>query len=146
MASRREFRQFFSGLGFEDNPFAYTNADEEDRLPEYFVSPPYFESVFGDPKKPKSFIVFAPRGGGKTAQRRMIERQSADNEILAITYDNFDFSDVNKPHDVKIYHHLRRIIRFILTGLLVNLHSKPQLMQLSLFDAIQGSNENQDKK
>ena len=130
MASRRKFRKFFSDLGFEDNPFAYTNADEEDRLPEYFVSPPYFESVFGDPKKPKSFIVFAPRGGGKTAQRRMIERQSADNEILAITYDNFDFSDVSKPNEVKIYHHLRRIIRFILTGLLVNLHSKPQIEQL----------------
>jgi len=123
MISRREFLQYYSGLEFEDNPFAYTNADEEDRLPEYFVSPPYFESVFGDPKKPNSFIVFAPRGGGKTAQRRMIELRSADNNILAITYNNFDFPDISKPHDVKIHHHLRRIIRFILTGLLANIHS-----------------------
>ncbi|MBT7075869.1 MAG: hypothetical protein HN560_17575 [Anaerolineae bacterium] len=121
MASRREFLHFFSSLGFEDNPFAYTNADEEERLSEYFVPPPYFESVFGNPNRPKSFIVFAPRGGGKTAQRRMIEQQSVDNGVLAITYDNFDFHDVNKATDIKVHHHLRRIIRFVLTGLLLNL-------------------------
>jgi hypothetical protein len=126
MDSRRKFLQFYSKLGFEDNPFAHTNADEEERLPEYFVSPPYFESAFGNPAKPKSFIVFAPRGGGKSAQRRMIELRSADNNILAITYDNFDFIDVSKASDVKIHHHLRRIIRFILTGLLVSLHSNSQ--------------------
>jgi hypothetical protein len=126
MVSRREFLQYYSGLGFEDNPFAQTNADEEDRLPEYFVSPPYFESVFGNPLKPKSFIVFAPRGGGKSAQRRMIELRSSENNILSITYDNFDFADVNKASDVKIHHHLKRIIRFILTGLLVNLRPNPK--------------------
>jgi hypothetical protein len=113
MVSRREFLQYYSGLGFEDNPFAQTNADEEDRLPEYFVSPP-------------SFIVFAPRGGGKSAQRRMIELRSSENNILSITYDNFDFADVNKASDVKIHHHLKRIIRFILTGLLVNLRPNPK--------------------
>jgi hypothetical protein len=130
MSSRREFLQYYSGLGFEDNPFAHTNADEEERLPEYFVPPPYFESAFGNPLKPKSFIVFAPRGGGKSAQRRMIELRSSENSILSITYDNFDFPDVSKAGDVKIYHHLKRIIRFILTGLLVNIYSNPDSANL----------------
>jgi hypothetical protein len=130
MTSRGEFLRYYSGLGFEDNPFAHTNADEEERLPEYFVPPPYFEAVFGNPVKPKSFIVFAPRGGGKSAQRRMIELRSLENNILTITYDNFDFPDVNKSSDIKLHHHLRRIIRFILTGLLVNIYSTPESANL----------------
>ncbi|MBE0683126.1 MAG: hypothetical protein IH589_14545 [Anaerolineales bacterium] len=125
MVTRREFLRYYSGLSFEDNPFAHTNADEEERLPEYFVPPPYFEAVFGNPLKPKSFIVFAPRGGGKSAQRRMIELRSSENKILSITYDNFDFPDVAKSSEIKLHHHLKRIIRFILTGLLVNIYSDP---------------------
>ncbi len=123
MISRKEFWRYYSGLGFEDNPFAHTNADEEERLPEYFVPPPYFESVFGNPLKPKSFVVFAPRGGGKSAQRRIIELRSSEHNILSITYDNFDFPDVRKSSDITIHHHLKRIIRFILTGLLVKIYS-----------------------
>lgn len=130
MISRREFLRYYSGLGFEDNPFAHTNADEEDRLPEYFVPPPYFESAFGNPFQPKSFIVFAPRGGGKSAQRRMIEARSAEHKILAVTYDNFDFPDISKASDVKIHHHLKRIIRFILTGLLVHVYSNPDSVNI----------------
>lgn len=123
MTSRREYLKFFSSLGFDENPFAHTNADEEERLPQYFVPPPYFDSVFGDPEKPQSFIVFAPRGGGKSAQRRMIESKSADNNVLAITYDQFEFPDIKKASEITISHHLRLIIRTILIGLLIQLNS-----------------------
>jgi len=123
--SRWEFRHFFSALGFDENPFAHTNADEEDRLSTYFIAPPYFPSVFGDPAHSKSFVVFAPRGGGKSAQRRMMEDRCNAENVLAITYDRFDFSGAKRPSDVSLYHHLERIIRFSLVGLLVTLHADP---------------------
>jgi hypothetical protein len=65
--------KFLSAFGFSENPFASTNADKEPHLSRYFVPPPYFTSVKGDPKDPKSNMVLAPRGGGKTAQKVMIE-------------------------------------------------------------------------
>ncbi len=46
---------FAASLGFEENPFQYTNANLEERLPDYFVPPPYFASVLGDPSKPETF-------------------------------------------------------------------------------------------
>ena len=41
----------FHELGFESHTFAKTNADEETNLVDYFVSPPFFESMIGDPKR-----------------------------------------------------------------------------------------------
>ena len=62
----------YTNLGFDKNPFAYTNADEEENLEEYFISPPYYENIQGDYNSPSSNIVLAPRGSGKTAQRKML--------------------------------------------------------------------------
>jgi hypothetical protein len=132
---KRTYRQFFSSLGFDENPFAHTNADEEERLQDYFIPPPYFPSVFGDPEHPKSFVVFAPRGGGKSAQRRMIEEQAADSQVLAITYDRFEFPDLKSAADITLAHHLRSVIRCILMGLLVTLHAEPALNEnLNAYD------------
>lgn len=52
-------------LGFAEDPFAKSNADEESNLESYFVPPPFFDAVFGNYHDPRSVIVFAPRGGGK---------------------------------------------------------------------------------
>jgi len=73
MSLPSDYAKLINRLGFVADPFAKTNADEEERLDSYFIQPPFFESVFGDPKTPKSSIVFAPRGGGKTALKRKIE-------------------------------------------------------------------------
>jgi hypothetical protein len=64
---------FLNYFGFEGDPFESTNADNEPRLADYFVPPPYFPTVLGDARFPQSQVVLAPRGSGKTAQRRMIE-------------------------------------------------------------------------
>jgi hypothetical protein len=82
---------FLKRAGFVGDPLAHTNAEQEDRLEDYFVPPPYFQSVIGDPATPKSNVVFAPRGGGKTAQRLMIEREAIapDAAYLCLTYDSF---------------------------------------------------------
>lgn len=125
--SDTKLRGFANSLGFDSNPFEYTNADQEERLPDYFIPPPYFASVFGDPEHPTSFIVYAPRGGGKSAQRRMLENQCVENDVLAITYDQFEFPEVSNSKDIKIHHHLRNIIRFTLLALLIDIDQNPEL-------------------
>ena len=72
----------FENLGFNNHPFSKTNADEEPNLEEYFVPPPFFDAIVGDSSNPSASIVFAPRGGGKTAQRRMVEKSSAALQFL----------------------------------------------------------------
>ncbi|MHC6228822.1 P-loop ATPase, Sll1717 family [Arthrobacter sp. MMS24-T111] len=86
------FESFVTRRGFTGDPFSSTNSETEERLSDYFVPPPYFASVIGTPSTPKSNVILAPRGSGKTAQRRMIEQESAkeDSTFLCLTYDNFD--------------------------------------------------------
>lgn len=76
-------------LGFDADPFQYINADQEDRLDSYFVDPPYFQSLWGNPERPESHVVLAPRGGGKSAQRRMLEVRALNENVFAVTYDRF---------------------------------------------------------
>jgi len=45
-------------LGFQNHPFAKTNADEEVSLHEYFVPPPFFDAIIGDAKAPKQKSAF----------------------------------------------------------------------------------------
>lgn len=98
------------------DPFALTNAEEEDLLGEYFVPPPYFASVRGDSKQPKSTIVFAPRGGGKTAQRRILEEDSRleKSAFLCVLYDRF-------PVGAEVETHLDEICLRILVAILLTL-------------------------
>jgi len=138
--------EFFPSLGFDENPFEHTNADQEERLPDYFVPPPYFDAVFGNPENPQSHIVFAPRGGGKTAQRRMVEHRCNQSDVLAITYDQFDFIGVDRATDVTLHHHLRNVIRSIVVAILIDLDSQHSLMgewskeECELFTSIAAEN------
>ena len=119
-------KEFFNNLGFDSNPFQFTNADDEDRLDKYFIPPPYFDSVWGNPEKPKSVVVFAPRGGGKTAQRKMIEFESQRNgEVLCVNYSRFEFS--KKLQSITLYDHLQKIIQIIIIGILTKLNENPKL-------------------
>jgi DNA-directed RNA polymerase subunit RPC12/RpoP len=116
-------KEFYNGFGFDDNPFQFTNADEEDRLANYFVPPPYFASVVGNPDKPSPTIVFAPRGGGKSAQRRMIELNANSLDILSVTYDRLEFSQGENLHSVTLDYHLNNIIKRVLLGILYKIDS-----------------------
>lgn len=118
-------KQFITNLGFVDDPFAHVDADEEVRLPEYFVRPPYFLEAFGDPGNPKSFFVFAPRGGGKTAQRIMMEQQCEKNDVLAITYVDFDYFGCKSVNEIDLEHHIRRILASGWLGILASLFEEP---------------------
>jgi len=118
----------YENLGFANHPFAKTNADEEPQLAEYFVPPPFFDSVIGDPGTPNASIVLAPRGGGKTAQRRMVEDSAESNKFLAVTYDRFEFGAGDKVSDITLQYHLRNIIVRILISYLSYLDDYPDLL------------------
>jgi len=115
---------FYRQLGLVSNPFQYTNADEEDELQNYFIPPPYFESVWGDPSRPSSCVVFAPRGGGKSAQRRMIELRSLDSRVLAVQYSRFEFEKGKGLEAIDLDYHLRNINRICLIALLMLIYEK----------------------
>lgn len=110
---------FYKQLGFKSNPFQYTNADEEDNLKEYFIPPPYFQSVWGDPQRASSCVVFAPRGGGKSAQRKMIEIRSQGSTVLALQYTRFEFDKGQTLRNIDLEYHLKNINRICLVSLLM---------------------------
>jgi len=73
-------------LGFKADPFTLRHAALEERLDEYFVAPPGFEVM----RQPYTTLLFAPRGGGKTACRMMVERTclpfDRQSRVLVIPY------------------------------------------------------------
>jgi hypothetical protein len=111
------YASLLANLGFELDPFAQTNADEEDRLSNYFIEPPFFNAVHGDLASPKSAVVFAPRGGGKTALKRMLELSSQTEPFLCVTYNNFSVDGL-RVEDVVLAHHLRSIVRLLVVAII----------------------------
>jgi hypothetical protein len=113
--------KFLQAFGFDENPFASTNADKEPNLNQYFVPPPYFASVRGDPADPKSNVVLAPRGGGKTAQKVMIEEYAENNfrnSAYCLAYDSFRHVTRQRISTVTIDWHLEQIIQRLLSGII----------------------------
>ena len=110
--------EFLERLGFEANPFQFMNADDEPRLNQYFVDPPYFASVYGDPSWPAPCMVFAPRGAGKSAQRKMVEMRAPTDTVLCITYDSFRNPTRRRLVDMTLADHLLNVARVAVVGLL----------------------------
>lgn len=117
------YTKLLNNLRFDADPFAKTNADEEERLDMYFVPPPFFSAVYGDYRTPKSAIVFAPRGGGKTALKRRIENSSQQEAFLCITYNQFNV-DGKKLSQIDSEYHLRNLVRLILVGVITAINEK----------------------
>lgn len=117
--------QYFKNLGFISDPFASTNAENEEHLHDYFVNPPYFASLVGDFEAPKSSIVIAPRGFGKTAQKKKMEHLAEEHpeSIISIVYDDFPIVGISKVTEIKLEHHLKKIIRHLLVAFLSKMHS-----------------------
>jgi hypothetical protein len=120
---------FLAQFGFTQDPFESTNAEREFHLDEYFVPPPYFADVLGNPADPTSRVVFAPRGGGKTAQRRMIEiRSEGEDDFLCITYVEFDQPGGMTLEQATWAYHVNQLCRLILVGILVRLDDDAELI------------------
>lgn len=114
--------QLIQSWGFDEDPFQYINADQEERLDHYFVDPPYFRSLWGNPQKPESHVVLAPRGGGKSAQRRMIESKSEKEGVFVITYDSYFTTSMIKNLDgADLNFHVQNINRLMLLSVFSHL-------------------------
>lgn len=121
---------FLAQFGFRADPFESWDAEQEPELDDYFVPPPFFDAVIGDSATPASHVVLAPRGGGKTAQRKMIELASKNRNFLCVTYDEFD--DVPRLAAATWGYHVNQICRRVLLGILVALEADPaRVEQLS---------------
>jgi hypothetical protein len=124
--------KFLTAYGFTEDPFASTNADKEPKLNTYFVPPPYFASVKGNPAQPKSNIVLAPRGAGKTAQKVMLEdfaSQQDNPTFYCVTYDSFRTVSRAKLATVDVEWHLSQVIGRLASGILTLIQdgSRPEL-------------------
>lgn len=113
------YEQLITKLGFYNDPFAKTNADEEEQLNKYFIEPPFYKAVYGEINYPKSVLVFAPRGGGKTALKRKIEISSENEKFMCITYNNFNVIGY-KLDNINLEYHLRNIIKLILISVIAS--------------------------
>ncbi|SDZ89904.1 hypothetical protein SAMN05443667_101213 [Flavobacterium gillisiae] len=128
-------KEYIKHIGLDENPFQYTNADKETNLiDQYFIYPDYFEDVWGDPAAPVSNIVYAPRGGGKTAQRLMIEKRAEKyDEILTITYTDHDLSGFKSINEIGLSYHLEYLNRLMLLSFFNRLHTMNDFQYTSEF-------------
>lgn len=115
---------FFGRLRLQRNPFQFTNADEEDNLPDYFVQPPYFDPAWGEPETPSPCVVFGLRGAGKSALRRMMELRSREKDVFAIQYSRFEFDAGQSLNNIDLNYHLRNLITLSLVGLLMTIYDR----------------------
>lgn len=109
---------------FQAHPFESYTAEQEPRLAEYFVPPPYFTDVLGDAAAPSPAIVFGARGLGKSALRLFIEdRCMADEQgrALAVTYDAFDSVLARGLEDVTLDRHLRALLERMVCAVLARI-------------------------
>jgi DNA-binding winged helix-turn-helix (wHTH) protein len=83
-------RSWLKSWGFIDNPFALWEAGREPWLNRYFIKRPFYDELLNSQK---STLIFAPRGGGKSATRIMLENECRPTTptaaILAVPFTDF---------------------------------------------------------
>lgn len=115
----RRLDRWLKAVGFgHGNPFATANAEYERAfLPECFIDTGHYPLILGDPESPRTTLVLAPRGCGKTAYRVMLEQQgfpqSETLNVLVISYLSFDhfFESEHGALRQALQSHLRAILR-----------------------------------
>jgi hypothetical protein len=117
------YSQLLTALDFSADPFSACNADKEKNLVSYFIEPPFYEAVLGSTLEPASSIVFAPRGGGKTALKCKIEFASRHLNIHCVTYNHFPSPAAGQSRG-SIEYHLSNIIPLVLMAILFDVDAK----------------------
>lgn len=125
---------------FRDNPFGTYQAELEERLyeyfDEYFVSTAYYDEIRGTASAPRTTVVFAARGCGKSAHRIMVTRKcrpmSPDSDILAISYTDFGHLPdemASAQKSVQLSQHLNEILRAGTDAFLEAFVQDPELVE-----------------
>lgn len=111
-----EMKAFLKAKGLNSHPFNSFDADKEKDLGNFVVLPPYFESVFGMPDDPQSFLVLGMRGFGKTTLRKMLTQRIEDQysgKIFAVDYSTFPFTKQKELKDIVLKDHMLEIFRLM---------------------------------
>jgi hypothetical protein len=111
---------------FSSHPFEAYTAENEPRLPEYFVAPPYLDDMVGSASSMTPAVVFGARGIGKSAIRIHIENvcsgEDSEGQVggkaLAITYDDFSKATDSGVENVSLERHLEAILNKSVTAAL----------------------------
>lgn len=121
--------RWLAQLGFQQgNPFASVEAGKERQLlPRFFVDVEGYARI----KEARTVIVFAPRGGGKSALRIMLASESApikwQAQILAVEYVDFDMllHHQRQGQILNVQHHVSVLLKLGLQALLDALCGPP---------------------
>lgn len=117
--------------GFTESPFTLREAGREQRLSEYFVHGKDYDAVKGAAGVHQTTIVFAARGCGKSAYRRMIQTscRPADEESSILAVAHTEFSNVlnasTTPADVTLEAHIEALLHSAATTLLQEFLRRP---------------------
>jgi len=110
-------------FGFVENPFSQTEAERDLRLHEYFIEPTCFDTVLGTAVSPQTAVLFAPRGGGKTANRVMADHfckigERMRGSVFSVVYANFDnlvgfveWGTLGVHLRVNVHHHVAEVLK-----------------------------------
>lgn len=127
--------EFFTSKQFKADPFATTNALQEKYLEDCFIEPPYYMSLIGSVRNPRSSFVTAPRGTGKTAQRVMFERfAEKENGILAVVYDDFPLETCTNIKMIRLEDHLIRIMKLLVISFLSEINKRQFTVMLEPYE------------
>jgi hypothetical protein len=104
---------------FAEHPFTKVAAEKEELLSQYFIEPRYFSEALGNARQPKSYVIFGPRGGGKSAIRSMIEHycespkyiEDIGGKVLCITYDDFSALNLRQLNTISLSDHINEILK-----------------------------------
>jgi len=124
-------------IGLKEDPFQDRNAETEPRLNEYFVEPNSFADVLGEATNPKSSVLFAPRGGGKTANRvmvdywcRKVDRLGARVFVVRFTREGLaEVYKVSRRAEIEGHQLIREILHLSTVDILHYLLSHPELYE-----------------
>src|SRR4051812_26516999 len=87
-------QRWLEAQGFNSNPFEFWEADREATLSSYFIEAEWFDALRGDTRQPRSAVLFAPRGYGKSSHRLQIKRlcaTSANDPALVVEITEYDW-------------------------------------------------------
>ncbi len=125
----RGMERWLKFAGYSGNPFAIHEAGREEKLGSYFVPNTCFTEISGDPTTPRSSVVFAPKGCGKTAQRVMIDRLCrrkafGRGRALGVTFSDFETIPIGSQqnrHPTSVHPHLIEILHRAMESLALDL-------------------------
>jgi len=140
MSPSVDLDDWLTQMGFFGNPFEALEATKDPYLHECFIEPEGFHDIVGHANNPRTTILFAPRGGGKTANRVMVDHWcqrgvGVGGRIFSIAYDREALKDLYLAHgrNVQAHHHVDAILKCASTAMFQYLTRYPEQYTHTLF-------------